>query len=1197
MKFVYQVGLALLVNLAIVGGAMLPGVGMPIVPPVTQAKPSNELEAAIAEGTRLFQEGSKKSLIAAVQQFDRALQLSRADSQKARRAFALFALGRIYYDLGQKTKALEYYNQALPIWRAVGDRSGEANTLNNIGPVYSALGEKTKALEYHNQVLPIYRAVGDQLGEAATFNYIGEVYSDLGERIKAIEYHNQALSIWRAVGKRASEATTLNYIGLLYSALGEKTKALEFYNQALSIRRAVGDRSGEAATLNHIGIVYSDLGEKTKALKYYNQALPISRAVGNRSVEATTLSNIGTVYSALGEKTKALEFYNQALPIDRAVGNRSMEATTLSHIGRIYYDLGEKTKALEYSNQALSISRAVGNRPVEVATLNNIGIVYAALGEKMKALESYNQALPIARAVRNRPQEATTLTNMGAVYDELGEKTKALESYNEALPIARAVGDRLVEATTLNNIGNVSFALGEKTKALEYYNQALSISRTVGNRSVEATTLGNIGRVYSDLGEKTKALEYYNQALSIDRAVGNRSGEASILNNIGVVYSRLGEKTKALEYHNQALPISRAVGDRSSEASILTNIGRVYNDLGEQQKALSYYNQALPISRAIGDRSVEAITLNNIGGVYDIFGEQQKALDHYNQALPILRAVGDRSHEATTLGNLAYLYRTQNKLPKALQNINAAIQIIESLRSELKNDALKTSYFTSVQGYYQFKTDLLMQLHQQQPTQGYDAAALENTDQSRARVLRELLVQANANINKDVSPELLKQEQTLNQTLDVKEKQLVQLASQPGKENELAPLNQAIATLYAQRDDLKNTIRATNPAYANLQYPKPTTLAQIQQQLDPDTLILQYSLGEKESYLWVIGQTTLKTYILPKRTDIEKTVTTFRKELTAQLPSPNSATQLTQQILGPAAGDLGNKRLVIIPDGVLHAIPFAALNTPNSTTYNPLLTQHEITNLPSASTIGILRTTVATKPRGTKQLAILADPIFDKSDSRYTGKGKSKKCGERANLSSIGRDLNLDRLPCTTIEAKGILALVPSQDSTAAFGFDASYDWITNPKISQYRYVHLATHGFFDNDKPALSSIILSSFDANGNDRKAFLRFPDLFNLNLPTELVVLSACETGLGNNVPGEGLVGMTRGLMYAGALRVAVSLWSVDDRATSDLMQDFYKNLWQSKQSHAAALRAAQLNMWQQGKAPYYWAAFTLQGEWRN
>jgi CHAT domain-containing protein/Tfp pilus assembly protein PilF len=778
---------------------------------------------------------------------------------------------------------------------------------------------------------------------------------------------------------------------------------------------------------------------------------------------------------------------------------------------------------------------------------------------------------------------------------------KAIGYFEKSLRLSSQNHDVYFQVYSAMRLGRIYYDLGERQKALDYFNQALPILRTVRNRSGEAITLNNIGGIYSDLGEKQKALDYLNQSLSIRQAVRDRSGEATTLNNIGRIYSDLGEKQKALDYFNQALPLQRAVDNRSGQAIILSNIGGIYSSLGEKQKALDYFNQSLPLRRAVGHRSGEATTLSNIGSVYSSLGEKQKALDYYNQALPIQQAVGDRSGEAVTLFNLATFNRSQDKLTSALKNIDAAIKIIESFRSELKDNNLKTSYFTSVQGYYQFKTEILMQLHQQQLTQGYDAQALETVDQSRARILRELLVQANANIDKGIAPALRKQEQTLNQTLNVQETQLVQFSSQPSKASQLPALKQEIAALYAQRDDLKNTIRATNPAYANLQYPKPITLKEIQQQLDPNTLMLQYSLGDKESYLWVIGNTTLKTYILPKRADIEKTVTTFRKELTAQLPSPKSAIQLTQQILGPAAGDLGNKRLVIIPDGILHTIPFAALNTPNSATYNPLLTQHEITNLPSASTIAILRTTVATKPRGTKQLAILADPIFRKDDPRLTGKttqaNNNLDLGEQIARSRVGRDLDLNRLPFTATEAKGILALVPNQDSTSAFGFDASYDWITDPKISQYRYVHLATHGFFDNDKPALSSIILSSFDAKGNDRKAFLRFPDLFNLNLPTELVVLSACETGLGNNVPGEGLVGMTRGLMYAGALRVAVSLWAVDDQATSDLMQDFYKNLWQAKQSHAASLRAAQLKLHQQGKAPYYWAAFTLQGEWRN
>jgi CHAT domain-containing protein/Tfp pilus assembly protein PilF len=955
------------------------------------------------------------------------------------------------------------------------------------------------------------------------------------------------------------------------AALGEQQKALEFYNQALLIGRAVGDRSGVATTLNNIGGVYSGLGENQKALDFYNQALPILRAVGNRSVEAATLNNIGGVYSALGEQQKALEYYDQALPIVRAVGNRSGEASTLTNIGGVYSALGEQQKALEFLNQALPISRAVGDRSGETATLNNIG----------------------------------------GVYSDLGENQKALEFYNRALPIRRAVGDRSGEAVTLNNIGEVYDDLGEKQKALDFYNQALSIRRAVGDRSGEAATLNNIGLVYSDLGEQQKALDFSNQALPIQRAVGDRSGVAATLINIGAVYFALGEKQKALEFFNQALPILRAVGNRSGEASTLTNIGLVYSDLGEQQKALDFYNQALPIRRAVGDRSGVAATLNNIGGVYDDLGENPKPLEFYNQALPILRAVGERSNESKLLGNIATIYRSQNRLPEALTQINAAITLIEQLRSAIKDDQLKTSYFATVQGYYQFKIDLLMQLHQQDPTKDYDTQALETSDQSRARVLRDLLTEARANITKSISPELQAREQDLQQKLDTTEKTLISISGNPGAESTIQNLKQDIQSLLQQQQTLQSEIRQKNPDYANLQYPKPITLTEIQQQLTPDTLLLQYQIGPDKSYLWVIGKTSLTSHPIPKRSDIETTVKSFQESLFDLYNEPNFTRQaqaLTQQILGPAASQLGQKRLLIVPDGILHQLPFATLaqptqagtNSSSSLRYRPLLETHDISYLPAASLI------VPQHPNRTpapKTIALLADPIFNLKDDRLPRKTtptKSLDITETIARDRTARSLILDRLPGTAIEVNAISSLVPESQRTIVTGFDSNYNWVTTAALQNYRYLHLATHGIFDQERPELSSLIFSLYSPNGEPQRAFLRLPDLFNLDLPTEMVTLSACQTGLGNSVPGEGLVGMTRGLMYAGAKRVTVSLWSVPDDETAQLMQQFYRNLFDSKgakMSHSAALRSAQLQLWKQGLHPYYWSAFVMQGEWRN
>jgi tetratricopeptide (TPR) repeat protein len=894
-------------------------------------------ERAIQEGLQLYQQGTAESLRQAIAKWEEALPLYRATGDKAGEAVTLLGIGRVYNDLGEKQKALDFYNQSLALRRATGDKAGEAVTLNNIGYIYNTLGEKQKALDFFNQSLPLRRATGDKAGEAATLNNIGYIYNTLGEKQKALDLFNQSLLLSRATGDKATEAATLNNIGQVYSALGEKQKALDLFNQSLPLSRATGDKAGEAATLNNIGLVYSALGEKQKALEFYNQSLPLSRATGDKAQEAVTLNNIGGVYGDLGENQKALEFYNQSLPLRRATGDKAGEAVTLSSIGKVYDDLGEKQKALDFYNQSLPLRRATGDKAGEAVTLNNIGKVYGNLGEKQKALDLFNQSLPLTRATGDKATQAVTLNNIGGVYNDLGEKQKALDFYNQSLPLSRATGDKAQEAVTLNNIGGVYNDLGEKQKALDFFNQSLPLTRATGDKAQEARTLNNIGGVYSDLGEKQKALEYYNQSLPLSRATGDREGEARTLNNIGGVYDALGEKQKALEYYNQSLPLSRATGYKAGEAVTLNNIGGVYSDLGEKQKALDFFNQSLPLRRATGDKAGEAVTLTSIGGVYSDLGEKQKALDFFNQSLPLTRATGDKAGEAVTLFNIAYLERNQGNLNEAFTQMKAAIEIIEKLRTNVASQQLRASYFATVQGYYQFYIDLLMQLHKTNPSKGYDALALNASERARARSLLEILTEANANIRQGVDPKLREQERTLQQQLNALEYRRYQiLKGQYGKKEteELNAIPKQIESLLSRLDEVQAQIRQKNPTYAAITQPGAFTLnlQQIQQQvLDDNTLLLEYSLGPERSYLWAVTKTGITSYELPKRADIEAAVQAFSNQLKSpEAVSSQEARTLSQMLLEPVAEQLGQKRLLIVGDGALQSLPFAALPIPEN---------------------------------------------------------------------------------------------------------------------------------------------------------------------------------------------------------------------------------------------------------------------------
>ncbi|QLE40049.1 CHAT domain-containing protein [Nostoc sp. C052] len=792
---------------------------------------------------------------------------------------------------------------------------------------------------------------------------------------------------------------------------------------------------------------------------------------------------------------------------------------------------------------------------------------------------------------------------------------KAIAKFEQALQLYRQGNTlngqklRSLEADTLSYIAKIYSELGEKQKALSYYNQGLSLYRQMGDKKSEGVSLNNIGSVYYFLGENQKALSYYNQSLLLHRLIGNKSGIATTLNNVGKVYLELQENQKALSYFSQSLSLHQQAGDKRGIPTALNNIGIVYLNLGENQKALSYFSQSLSLYQQATDKRGIPTALNNIGKVYSNLGEHQKALDYYNQCLPLYIQMGSKTGEARTLYNIASIQRDSGDFKASLTQMERVIKIVEDLRTKIDSQELRTSYFATVQDYYEFYIDLLMQLHKQHPSQGYDALALQTSERARARSLLELLTEANADIRQGVEPKLLSQEHNLQQQLDTLEKRRIQLLNVNHTEAEVQALEKEIEAVLEQYQQVQVQIRATSPRYAALTQPQPLSLTQIQQQvLDDNTLLLEYSLGEKRSYLWAVTNKSITSYELPKRADIEATVQKFRQEITTPyLRNSPSIDTLSQIILAPVAQQLGKKRLAIASDGALQYVPFSALATPGSSNYEPLLLNHEIITLPSASTVAILRREhKERKSSAPKTLVVLADPIFSSDDERLEGKVKvSPSSVPESNLDSQAltrsaqdSDVNFQRLRFTRQEAEQILSLVPVSDRKQAFDFTASRTTASSENLSQYRIIHFATHGILNSKHPELSGVVLSLFDNQGRPQNGFLRLHDIFNLNLQAELVVLSACKTGLGEEVKGEGLVGLTRGFMYAGSPRVVVSLWSVDDQATSELMKVFYKKMLQEKLKPAAALRTAQIEIWRTQKyaAPYYWAAFTLQGEWK-
>lgn len=906
-----------------------------------------------------------------------------------------------------------------------------------------------------------------------------------------------------------------------------------------------------------------------------------------------------------------------------------------------------RRQAIEKYEQALPLFRALNDLPMETSALNLAGLLYHSFGELPKALEYYSRALPISHATGDAVREASLLNNIGSVYDILGEPHKALEHFEQAQALWQKLDRRDQQGNTLNNIGLVYFNLGELQKALEYYNQALPLRRAGSNRGREADTLDNLGQLYVALGEVPRALEQHQQALKLRQSVKDIRGEANTRHLIGFVYAASGDMAKAQEYFNQALPMWKAVGDRRGESFSLRYLGIVHAAPGSYERALEYLQQALELQRALKAQREQSITLHIIGDVYGSSGQLEKAISYYKEALPLSQAVGDSRIEANILQGMARVEGQRGELVAARQHIEAAISKIERVRGQV-DIQLRASYLGAEHNAYPFYIDLLMRMHRENPAAGNDALALRISEQAHARSLSEMLSEARANIRQGVDAALLERERLLSQQIDAKADRLIQALGQNAKER-AAVLRREIAELDDQYQQMQAAIRKSSPAYAALTQPEPLGLKEIQAELDQGTVLLEYSLGEERSYVWAVTRDSLKTYELPKREQIEKSARLVYDLLTARSQSKagedarqkqariaqadanliNASKELSQMVLDPLSSELRAERLVVVADGALQYVPFSALSVvsdqlpvaPRNRTnnglrtnnngplanYRPLILDHEVISLPSASSLAIQREGLRNRKPAPNSVAVIADPVFSVSDERL-GPAQVKAAiqthGDVLASTRIIEHLADDsgliirRLKFTRQEADQILAEAPGGKTLKAIDFKANRATATAGELSKYRYVHFATHGYVDSERPELSAIVLSLVDEKGQPQDGFLRAHDIYNLNLPAELVVLSACETGLGKEVKGEGLVGLTQGFMYAGARRVVVSLWNVNDKATADLMARFYRGMLREKKTPAAALRAAQMEMsrQKQWQSPYYWAAFTLQGEWR-
>lgn len=932
---------------------------------------------------------------------------------------------------------------------------------------------------------------------------------------------------------------------------------------------------------------------RRQAIAEQRAALEAWRALGDRLGEARSLYALSVLSRLVSDTREALKLGTEALPLWQALGERLWEGATWNEIGLGHWLLGESAEGRAAFEKALAIQRETGDRYGEGVSSSNLCLMDLARGELKAGLACYERAVPILREVQAGALEGAALTNVGRVYDLLGEPQEALATYKLALGRMRALGDRPAEAWTLNHLGLLYQELGDHPQAVGHLGQSLEIFEALGNRRGQATVLHNLGVVYAGLGEWPRAISSYEQALRMRRDLGDRAEEAATLTGLGLVYRTVGRLAEALDAQKKALELKREVGDRFGEGVVLTRLGLTADKMGDLKGALASFDQAIELLRAAGALADEAEALRSRGETWLKLGQSGKALESLEPALQQARAAGYRAGEAQVEYALARAERAAGRPGPARVHAEAAIGILETLRTGIADPDLRAASSEVGHKVYELHRELLLEAHKADPAAGYDRAALESNERARARTLVELLSEARVDVHEGVDPDLLARRTSLLQRLSAKAERA--LHESPRTADQKAALEEDREAILRELDLVEAEIREKSPGYTALTRPQPLAAADIQALLDPGTLLLSYALGEPHGVLWAVTAQGITTFELPGRAEIETAARRFHEELSAFDPADRPrqaehAAALGRLLLGPVADRLEGRRLVVIPDGALEYVPFGALLVDGV----PVLDGHEVVYLPSASALAVQRRVLARRSPASRRLAVLADPVFDPQDARLPG---AKAAVTRGMTGKKGEEPAFERLAGSRLEAEAIAVLVPPGEAMVALDFDASRARALGDRLSDFRVVHFATHGVIDAEHPALSGLVLSRVDRDGRPQEGFLHLHDVYNLRLNADLVVLSGCRTALGKEVRGEGLVGLTRGFLYAGARRVVASLWRVEDQATAALMTRFYRGLWIEGLKPAAALRAAQLSL--QGERrwrdPYYWAGFVLQGDW--
>ncbi|TAL70480.1 MAG: tetratricopeptide repeat protein [Bacteroidetes bacterium] len=1119
---------------------------------------------------------------------------------------AFYGLGCIYRKMKETNKAIKSFERSLKINPEI------PYAYYLIGVLYHKnFHEYEKALEVWDIGKDISEKLNDLENQIGMTCNVGNTFKDIGKPDSSLKYYDKSLKLAERINKKNEVFRILNGIGNTLKDIGKPDSALIVHNKAFDIAKEINDSNNIWMIIGNIGADYKDISSYEESIKYSKLALKMAIELGDSMKVFTSCLNLGATLSDIANYDEALIYNNRALKIIYTTNDKRSICDLLNNIAIVYRAKGEARIALDSLQKSLGIARSIPSLILESQILGKIGYAYTGLCDYATALNYLLRALYMSDSLNLKLSKGTLLGNIGLIYKIWGDIPKALSYINQAIIEDTKTSDLRGVIRHKINLANIFEEQGNYIEALKIQKKCLNISDSIDILDYSCIFRQNIGNVYCKLGKFKEANDYFFDAYKIAKSISNKDYILSILFNLGVNKERDGDDSTALIIYNEVLDSAESFGNKDEMVSALIAIANYYQNNDNYSKARALYNKAFLIAKEIGIKKWIGKIYMNLGDNYFSNKRLDPAQKYYYRANEIGKELNSFHLVSQSFDKLGNVYYEKREMDKALKFYQQSINEIESVRENLEIETYKTSFMEGKYSEYESIISLLIEMKRHEEAYSY---------LQRFKMRNFLDMMSPDRLTHNVGIPTQMHEKYKNSELKMRNYNLM-LAYEKSKASEkqdlkiISEINDSLKTTKTVLENLIDEIRLNHPHWAELTgNAKTPELKDIQENaISEGDVIIEYYVSDATVAAWIIKKDTINFIKLPtNQNEIEKLVMAFRQPfIDAKEGKINNladvnfdvekSNKLYKKIFKPIEKFIPqNTELIIVPDGILHYLPFDALVTNKEEKTNDqniifsryenlhyLIEKYSLSYVPSASILTLRKdSTIKLKEQNQDSLLAFGSPDFGpylkkekESEDKYNFLLKNSKSLAFKQLS------DKDVIEVSNI-VKPSAIFIGKKATEKKFKENAKY----------YPYIYLSTHALADEIQPMYSLIALAQDDSLQED--GLLHTYEVYNLQLNADLVTLSACETGLGKLSRGEGLIGLTRAFLYSGATSVLVSLWSVDE-TTSTIMKYFYQNIINGL-SKSEALRQAKLMLIKTRENgisfshPFLWAPFILVGQ---